>query len=372
MYGITETVKYGDYKFDIGFDSGSETGLNQLLVDVAEKLDPDTAPLSEFSLEELLQALKEPEQTRLRIQLEQQRATCAEPFDNNIAEIERRFPGKVESLPRNVRKHMKELRRQKREAIQQLEGRFLRQECFTLDTGRFDKDLLRRATKRFGESRHLRDFYFEEANDYHIHNFCRKFAFESDYRQAVLEGHAPWIARNELFARNLPAQTRDLPSINLTRAQQMANDQQVRNFFKWIDAHAQKIIALPEYQRLEALDNAFNPNASELDPYIKPAVELLNQIPGVVTRFSCQGVSGKVHFEGYDLLAVSHHQEYASISFQTLESQAYKRLTKLLPEFPAVSLVGGGNFTVWELRSTGDNLRFRKEVVALAKRALEP
>lgn len=373
MYGITQTLKYGEYQFYIGFDSGSETGLNQLLVDAAEKIDVDSVPLSTFSLEELLQALREPDHTRLRERLEAQKRAQVQPLDIAIAELERPLHepgGKGRFLPHKERKQVKELRRQKREALQQLEGRFLRQEVLLLDAERFDRSILCQHTKRYGESRHLRDFYFEEANDQYIHNFCRKFALDADYRQEVLEGRAPWVERNKLFVRNLPALMRNLPGINLTRAQQIENDRKVREFFKWVCAHAQAIFALPEYQRIQVLDNAFEPTRDELDPGIKPAVEALNQIPGVVTRFSCQGVSGKVHFEGVDLLTVSHHQEFAYVSFQTFEAPAQQAFHALLPNFPSVRLLEDYS-SQWHLRSTGDNPRFREEAMALAQRAPE-
>jgi hypothetical protein len=110
-----------------------------------------------------------------------------------------------------------------------------------------------------------------------------------------------------------------------------------------------------------------------LDPFIQPAVELLNQIPGVTTQYSCQGVSGKVHFQGRTLLAVSEHEEFAYVSFAELEQPAKDIIEALLPAFPAVTDVPlPFNFALRSLlRSTGDNLRFRVELVELAQRVLD-
>src|SRR5207342_1859754 len=142
--------------------------------------------------------------------------------------------------------------------------------------------------------------------------------------------------------------------------------------FRWVDAHVEEIQALPEYERLEEEDCAFQPGAGELDPLIRQAVEALNRIPGVSTQFSCQGVSGKVRFGGRELLAVSPHEEYAYVLFSELRWPANDVISALLPVFPSITIARiPYNFALRSLlRSTGDNLRFRTELEELAERVL--
>src|SRR6516225_7696525 len=72
---ITDTMYFGNYKFDMELDTGSETGADQLTIWVAEKLHIDTVPLKQFGVAQLLDALIEPERTRLRDRFEQEK--CA-------------------------------------------------------------------------------------------------------------------------------------------------------------------------------------------------------------------------------------------------------------------------------------------------------
>jgi hypothetical protein len=80
-----------------------------------------------------------------------------------------------------------------------------------------------------------------------------------------------------------------------------------------------------------------------------------------------------VHFEGRTLLALSEHEEFAYVSFAELEQPAKGIIEALLPAFPAVTDVPlPFNFALRSLlRSTGDNLCFRVELVELAQRALD-
>jgi hypothetical protein len=189
---------------------------------------------------------------------------------------------------------------------------------------------------------------------------------DEGYRQQVLAGETRWARRNQLFVRNRLAVVGE----NALLSNGGDYDRRARDFFRWLDAHVEEILALPEYQRLKEEDSAFEPSAGELDPLIRPAVEALNRISGVSTRFSCQGVSGKVRFQGRELLAVSPHEEYAYVSFSQLGPRARDAIAALLPSFPAVTNARiPCNFALGSvLRSTGDNLRFRQELLELAGR----
>ncbi len=234
----------------------------------------------------------------------------------------------------------------------------------------FDQAILQQESRLFGDERFLRDFYFEEANTNYIRNFCRKFATNEAYRQQVLARETAWTKRNALFLRNLLIVFREQPYPVHARDN---DEHKALDFFHWINKHFEAILALPEYQHLQQIDNACKVDAGELDPLIRHAVELLNQIPGVTVRCSCQGVSGKVCFQERELLVVSEHEEHAYVSFSVLEQSVKDAIEVLLPEFPSITNVRlPGNFPLWPvLCSTGDNLRFRAELVAFAKRVLD-
>jgi len=370
MRVTTDKMYYGNYRFVVEFDSGSETGSNQLTVWVAEKADIDTVPLKRFVAAQLLSALIEPERSRLHAKLEEERRTCQQPFELETANLQEPFSAAGEKqgqkVPEKVKRRARKLREQMKSALQRLEVEFARRELWPLDRRWFDRDTLQAQSRVFGDEFSLRDFYFEEANGPHIRNFCRKFALDEGYRQQVLAGETYWERRNTLFVRNLLAVVGE--DALLSSAQDY--DRKVRDFFRWVDAHVEEILASPAYQRLKEEDSVFEPSAGELDPLIRPAVQALNRIPGVTTRFSCQGVSGKVRFGERELLVVSPHEEYAYVSFSELGQPAHNAIAALLPSFPGVTDARiPCNFALGSvLRSTGDNLRFREELVELAER----
>ncbi len=367
---ITDTMYYGNYKFEVELDTGSETGANQLAVWVAEKLNIDTVPLKQFGVAQLLNALIEPERMRLYTKLEEEKHACQQSFELEIASLHRPYtaPGEKQEQKIPGKRKVRKLREQKKAALQRLEVEFARRELWPLDRRWFDLDTLQAQSRVYSEEYFLRDFYFEEANYPHIRNFCRKFALDEAYRQQVLTGETRWAKRNALFVRNLLAQIGE--DTLLSNERDFAC--RAREFFRWVDAHVEQIQALPEYRRLEEEDSAFQPSAGELDPLIRQAVEALNRIPGVTTQFSCQGVSGKVQFEGRELLVVSPHQEYAYVSFSELQRPAKDAISALLPLFTSITNARiPYNFVLKSLlRSTGDNLRFRIELVELADRVL--
>jgi hypothetical protein len=358
MNVIADKMYYGDYKFFIELDTGAETGANQLTVWVAEKMDINNVPLSQFNAAQLLNALLEPLQSRLRIQLEEEIAELQRPFQTPKEQKGKPLPGKVKRKVRDLRTQMKT-------AVQRLEADFQRRELQSLERCCFDQALLQAESRVFAEEQVLRNFYFEEINDPHIHNFCRKFAMDATYRQEVLAGNTPWAKRNALFVRNLFTTLSDDSHL----LHECGYDRKAYDLFRWIDTHAEGILALPEYWRLKEIDTAFQPHTGEIDPLIRSAVEALNRIPGVTTQFSCQGVSGKVHFQGRDLLVVSPHVEFAYVSFSALGQAAHDAIIAQLSNFPSVT--PSRTFGRLALNSTGDNLCFREELAALAQHVLD-
>jgi hypothetical protein len=210
MRMITDTMYYGDHKFDVELDTGSETGANQLIIWGAEKLNIDTVPLKQFGVAQLLNALIEPERARLHAKLEEEKLACQQSFELEIASLQRPYtvPGEKQGqkIPEKVKRKARKLREQMKAARPRLEVEFARRELWSLDRQWFDRDTLQAQSCIYGEDFSLRDFYFEEANYPHIRNFCRKFALDEAYRKPVLAGETRWAKRNALFVRNLLAQ----------------------------------------------------------------------------------------------------------------------------------------------------------------------
>jgi hypothetical protein len=361
-----DKMYYGNYRFITELDTGSETGANQLTIWVAEKPAIDTVPLAKFQPDQLLKALLEPHKTRLTTLIEAGKSACRKPFEDEIAQIQQSSTtitkkGK-KKLPHKAKQQIDTVRKQMEKELRQLEKEFAQRELITLERQCFDRDILQNEYRTYENEHLLRDFYFEEANDKHMRNFCRKFASDEAYRREVLAGETHWARRNALFVRNLP-------SLYSATSSERDYDSAASDFFYWLDKRVEEIIALPEYQRLQQIDSTFEPCASELDPLIRPTVEVFNRVPGVTTRFSCQGVSGKVSFQDRELLVVSPHQEHAYISFSALGQMAHDIIVSLLHEFPSITTSNAYSQVV--LRSTGDNLRFREEILSLANRLLE-
>ncbi len=364
---------YGNYKFTAELDTGSETGENQLTVWFAEKADVGHVDLSQFSIDLLLKALQEPLQSRFRAQLEEEKITCQQALEAQIATLQHPFQATKEQqaqrLPSKVKRQIRQLRQQMKSTAQRLEVEFIKRELMSLERQCFDLDILQAASHVFGEAHFLRDFYFEEANERHIKDFCQKFALDEAYRQDVLAGRTHWAKRDALFMRNLLSITGE----ERLFTKDSSYDRKAREFFHWLDVHCEEILALPECQWLQEIDSVLPPNVHELDPDIGPAVELFNCVPGVTIQFSCQGVSGKVHFQEYDLLTVSSHREHGFVSFSALSPYAHDAIIALLPSYPNITTDPiPYNFALQlVLRSTGDNLSFRKELLELAHHVLE-
>ena len=364
---------YGNYKFTTELDTGSETGENQLTVWFAEKVAIEHVHLSQFPLDLLLKALQEPMQSRLRTQLEQEKIACQQALETQIATLQlssQAAKGQQAKRRLNkIKRQTHQLRQQMKSAVQRLEAEFIKHELMPLERQCFDLDMLQAASHAFGEPHFLRDFYFEEANKHYIQDFCQRFALDEVYRQDALNGRTHWAKRNALFMRNLLS----IVGEETLFAKDGSYDRKTREFFRWLDAHCEEILALPEYQRLQEIDSVLAPNVHELDPNIKSAVDLFNRMPGVAIQFSCQGVSGKARFQEYDLLTVSSHREYGFVSFSSLGPYVHDAIIALLPSYPHITTDPiSYNFALQlVLRSTGDNLSFRKELFKLAYRVLE-
>ncbi len=364
---------YGNYRFTVDLDIDSEISCHHLTVWVAEKANVDSVPLSKFTSEQLFLALIEPHKSRLQAQLGEEKAACREPFDEEIEHLKSPFrdtQGKEQHIPANIRRQIRTLQDQKKKAEKRIEKDFARRELVSLDRQYFDRAVLQKENPLFEEDYLLRTFFFDEANHWYIDDFCRNFALDPAYQQEVLSGKALWAERNELFHQNL---TGMIVIKNAALSGKQAYDDYLRELFTWIDRHIEEIRLLPEYQYLKEIDSLSKMHGWRPDPLIQPAIELLNQVPGIATESSCQGVSGKVCFQGRELLVISPHMEYAYVTFNELEQRAHDTLIAQLPAFPGITAIkqATSQLPISELRSTGDNLRFREELIALAHRMLD-
>ncbi|MCI0712993.1 MAG: hypothetical protein L0154_22750 [Chloroflexi bacterium] len=211
-----------------------------------------------------------------------------------------------------------------------------------------------------GESWWVRSFYFDDVNDHHMRNFCKRFAEDESYRKTCLEQKTDWAIRDQLFRRNIgPEHWQD----SLVKRAFNGDVPGVYNFFK---KHWKTIVELEEYQRIQQIDTTFQPSRYELDPRIREAVECFNQIPGVKTMFSCQGVTGTIIYENLDILVDSPHARFAYIRFETLPEAIESALQTYAPSIAQYK-------PLWKiLESTGDNLQFRQTALDLARSLQHP
>ncbi len=231
---------YGNFRFTVDLDTGSETSCHHLTVWVAEKANIDSVPLSKFTSEQLFLALIEPQKSRLHAQLEEEKAACREPFDEEIEHLKSSFrdtQGKEQHIPANVKRQIRALQDQKKKSEKRLEKDFARRELFILDRQCFDSTVLQEENPLFEEDYFLRTFYFDEANHWDIDDFCRNFALDPAYQQEVLSGKA---RRNELFHQNL---TGMIVIKNATLTGKQAYDDHLCELFTWIDRHIDEIRA---------------------------------------------------------------------------------------------------------------------------------
>jgi hypothetical protein len=155
-----DKMDYGNYKFTVEIDTGSETGDNQLTVWVAEKMKVNSWLLSRFKPDQLFNALLEPQRSRLLLLLDTEKRACRPPFEDEMQKLRQLFTtttnkGK-KKLPGKVKRQIGDLRRQMQEAVRKIEAEFAQRELLTLDRQCFDWDILQKESRAFEESRHLR------------------------------------------------------------------------------------------------------------------------------------------------------------------------------------------------------------------------
>ncbi len=214
---------------------------------------------------------------------------------------------------------------------------------------------------KWTEPKFLRSFYFDDVRLNYMQNFCKKFAEDTAYRSECLAETADWSIRDALFRRNLGWEYFQKSII----VQMLGDEEKTYLFFK---KNWKTIVTFPEYQRIQQLDTQFIPSATVLDPEIAPVVHEFNQIAGVKTRFSCQGVSGTVEYQGLDVLVVSPHARLGFISFEAINPNIEQHLKSLALSTSSTTYIEFHK----SLQSTGDNIAFRREALQLATAVVTP
>lgn len=327
IYDIEWSFTEGDYRFQVWFDSGNLCAFHQRDVYVSQLLPSEQIALGAFSGPELLAAYQGADRTARE---ETFAAEVARVHAQNVAES-----GASRSAAAQKRR-----KRQQRQDLDRLE-RNLSTELRALPREAFNLAQLHKASRQWDDGRFLRSFYYDEVNDRHIRNFGRKYATDADYRAQVYAGTTAWAGRNALFERNLigllggalpfpnaraamksppspqtPPQQHHVPLLGNVDA---ARDVAAERLWRWCAQHAAAVLQMPEYEALHELDMRVAPSPTEIDREIAPAVEVWKRVPGVRTRFSCQGVSGAIHYGDRRLLVPSYHEALAYIAFAEMD-----------------------------------------------------
>ncbi|GCE26511.1 hypothetical protein KDA_19950 [Dictyobacter alpinus] len=356
-------ISYGNYKFTAEIDTGAEVGDNQITLWYCEKIPMDALSLAQINTQLLLKALKEPHKSLLMPYLDEIKQNHKQTLEQEMSAIIK--PYSSQKLPGEIKRKIRRMREKIRVTLEQLETQFMQQEILTLERTCFDLDAIEKDYQIYGEWKFLRDFLFEEATYENIRNFCHDFASNPSTRSIVESREGRWIKRNALYTRNL---------LSVVGEQALlANDgsymRLAREFFRWLDLHLEEILNHPEYQHLNKLDSIDKTSTHESDTYIRPAIELFKTLPGIAIRYSCQGVSGKVNMNPYEILTITPHEEFASITFSGISYLIHDAISARLSQFASITTQRiPCNFTAGLiLRSTGNNLRFREELYLLAR-----
>lgn len=196
----------------------------------------------------------------------------------------------------------------------------------------------------------LRSFYFDDIMPGTIRAFCLRFAEDSNYREASLARNTDWAQCNDLFLRNCFN-----PDFQANPF--LENIGSLVGAYQFFKSNANVIITHPDYQTIYQYDSSIMPDSHQADAGIANIVFAFNQIEGVRTLASCQGVSGVVSYQNYEIMTLSPHARYAYIWFRDLSPSIKINLQQM----PFSSTVYTENVYP-TLQSTGDNPAFLAEI----------
>jgi len=183
-----------------------------------------------------------------------------------------------------------------------------------------------------------RIFYFDDANETHIVNFCRKFAFNKEYRRKCIEGTVPWAHLSNLYELNVRYIEKSYERryggrfyVNTPDYLHRKFMENCRDLYYFLKSHLGIIIKHPKYRiafQQKRIHDSQMPVG--IDPLIKPVIIKLNKIPDVKTAFSCQGVSSWIRIENTTIFLPDGHELYAYVQFEEIPEDFKSYLIKEL------------------------------------------
>lgn len=185
--------------------------------------------------------------------------------------------------------------------------------------------------------KHLLDriFYFG-GHPNHIRAFARKFARSPTYREACRKGTTHWARLNRWYRQNESAYAPRLGTGQIAApAESMAKTRkEMHRLYKVLSSHLEQLEALPAYRdHLATERESPDPSVDGVDPETERAVRLLDAIPGVATRSSCQGIRGSTHLDEWEhgpIWFPARHQVLAHVHFASLPGGLAADLDALL------------------------------------------
>ena len=147
----------------------------------------------------------------------------------------------------------------------------------------------------------LRTLYFDEQSQEHIDNFCKKFAFDEQYRNLCLSGEAHWCRLARLYKANA------LIIKDGQKLSREALDKRCREIFHFIRRDLVQIESRPEYQE----EMAKVSRSEEED--LQEALSLLARVEDLNVVFACQG-SAMLHVDKRKIYLPSCHSQKATIT----------------------------------------------------------
>ena len=174
-----------------------------------------------------------------------------------------------------------------------------------------------------------RTFYFNK-NEKHIRSFARKFVNDPAYRQECLAQTVHWAHSGRWYAQNDHIYYDQFQTIKVAHtkeehrrmeAQFQQTQARLEQLYRIIDTQVEKFEDTKEYQEHLVIEQSFTPSIAVLDHEIAGIIQLLNQLPGVVTQFSCQGIRRGIQVEEWKYGPIwfpGNHQPLAYVSFDQI------------------------------------------------------
>jgi len=180
-----------------------------------------------------------------------------------------------------------------------------------------------------------RNFYFSDAYEKHIRNFCRKFALDSNYRRDCLEENQYWQHISRLYETNSHWFYRRYrltsgsifvcynaaDKIGKRKHNQLQEKfmSDCEDLYEFLKENISEIIEEPTYinatKQRKKKEREIEQWRDKIDPEIEEIISLLNSIDGVHTRFSCQGIEDCIKVKNRMVYIDNGHHEFAHVGF---------------------------------------------------------